>query len=84
MKKAAILTASGCLSSTSTDALELVTNKVPFDLHLKLRQAQEVVRISAKHEDDPLRHDFSRWVSGERLRGCKPTTFQLLMCSLIQ
>ena len=77
MQRAAMLKASGCLSSRSTDALEVLTNTVPFDLHLKLRQAQEVVKLSAKHVEDPLRQDFNRWVSGERLRSRKPTIFQL-------
>ena len=47
--------AAGCINSTSTDALEVLTNTFPNDLHLKMRQAQEVVRISAKHEEDPLK-----------------------------
>ena len=46
---------SGCLNSTSTEALEALTNSQPIDLQLKLRQAQEVVRIGAIHPDDPLR-----------------------------
>ena len=49
--RAAMLKATGCINSTSTDALEVLTNTIPIDLHLKMRQAQEVVRISAKHEE---------------------------------
>ena len=52
-----MLKASGCINSTSTDALEVLTNTIPIDLHLKMRQAQEVVGISAKHEEDPLKKD---------------------------
>ena len=39
----------------TSDALEVLTNTIPIDLHLKMRQAQEVVQISAKHEEDPLK-----------------------------
>ena len=55
VQRAAMLKASGCLNSTSTDALEVLTNTVPIALHLKMRQAQEVVRITAKHDEDPLK-----------------------------
>ena len=51
--RAAMIKASGCLNSTSTEALEVLTNSQPIDLQLKLRQAQEVVRIGAKHPEDP-------------------------------
>ena len=51
--RAAVIKASGCLNSTSTEALEVLTNSQPIDLQLKLRQAQKVVRIGAKHPDDP-------------------------------
>ena len=49
-QRSAMLKASGCLNSTSTEALEILTNTVPIDLQLKLRQAQEVIRISAKYD----------------------------------
>ena len=51
---------SGCRNSTSTDALEVQTNTPPVDLHLKLQQAQEMVRICAKHDEDPIRTYFAR------------------------
>ena len=56
-----------------------MTNTPPIDLQLKLRQAQEVVRISAKHEDDPLRAEFDAWISGDSPLGRKPTIFHLLV-----
>ena len=49
VQRSAMLKATGCVSSTSTESLEILTNTLPMDLHLKLRQAQEVVRIAAKH-----------------------------------
>ena len=65
VQRSAMIKASGCVNSTSTEALEILTNTIPIDLQLKLRQAQEVVRIAATHEDDPLRDDFDTWVAGE-------------------
>ena len=48
------------LPASSTEALEILTNTVPIDLQLKLRQAQEVIRISAKYDTDPLKEEFDR------------------------
>ena len=79
VQRSAMIKASGCLNSTSTEALEILTNTEPIDLQLKLRQAQEVVRIAAKHEDDPLREDFEEWVRKDKIVGRKPTIFHLLM-----
>ena len=70
--RAAILKVSGCIKSTSTDALEVLTDAFPFDLHLKMGQAQEVVRISVKHED-PLKKDFQKWAANSNSYGQKPT-----------
>ena len=72
--------ASGCLSSTSADTLEVLTNATPIDLHLKMRQAQEVVRISAKYDDEPIRQEFNDWIGGGNAVGRKPTIFHTLMC----
>ena len=47
---------------------------------MKMRQAQEVVRISAKHDDDPLKKEFQEWVASSNIYGRKPTVFQMLMC----
>ena len=80
IQRHAMIKASGCLGSTSTDTLEILTNTPPIDLHLKMRQAQEVVRISAKHEDDPIREEFNTWIGGGNTIGRKPTIFHLLMC----
>ena len=77
--RAAMIKASGCLNSTSTEALEALTNSQPIDLQLKLRQAQEVVRIGAKHPDDPLRAEFEAWAENDKIVGRKPSIFHLLM-----
>ena len=55
IQRSAMLKASGCLNSTSAEALEVITNTTPIDLQLELRQAQEIVRLSAKYEEDPLK-----------------------------
>ena len=82
IQRYAMIKASGCLGSTSTDTLEILTNSPPIiiDLHLKMRQAQEVVRISAKHEDDPIREVFNTWIRGGNTVGRTQTIFHLLMC----
>ena len=41
VQRSAMLKATGCVSSTSTESLEVLTNTLPMDLHLKFRQAQE-------------------------------------------
>ena len=74
-----MLKASGCLNSTSSEALEILTNTVPIDLQLKLRQVQEVIRISAKYDIDPLKEEFNRWYAGDIVVGRNPTVFHLLM-----
>ena len=38
-----------------------------------------MVRISAKHEKDPLKEEFIRWSAGDRMAGRRPTIFHLLM-----
>ena len=74
-----MLKASGCMNSTSMEALEILTNTPPIDLQLKQRQAQERIRISAKHEEDHLKADFNSWLDNAHTTGRKPTLFHLLM-----
>jgi len=50
---------SAMLSSTSTVALEVLTNTLPLTIHMKMRQAQEMVRIVTKTDNDPLKQDFN-------------------------
>ena len=77
LQRATMLKPSGCLNSTSTDALEVLTNTVPIDFHLKMRQAQDVVRIIAKHDEDPLKKEFQNLAADSQAFGRKPTVFQL-------
>ena len=74
-----MLRASRCLNSTSTESLEILTNTVPIGLQLELRQAQGVIRISAKYVIDPLKEEFNRWCAGDIVAGRNPTLFYLLM-----
>ena len=78
VQRLAMFKASGSLNSTSTDTLEVLTNTTPIDLHLKMRQAKEMVRLAAKHEDDPLREDFDRWMEGDKPVGRKTSILHLL------
>ncbi|XP_052783101.1 uncharacterized protein LOC128219333 [Mya arenaria] len=80
VQRSAMLKASGCLPSTSTESLELLTNTLPMNIHIKLRQAEELVRIVAKRDEDPLKADFNKWMSNRSSFRGKPTTFALLMC----
>ena len=80
VQRCAMLKASGCRDSTSTNVLEILTNTTPVDLYLKLRQAQKMIRICAKHDEDPLRTDFNTWLGNTHQSRRKPTLFQLLMC----
>ena len=60
VQRSAMLKASGCISSTSTETMEILTNTIPINIHLKLRQAEEMVRIAAKREEnDTLKQDFN-------------------------
>lgn len=66
VQRSAMIKASGCLNSTSTEALESLTNSPPIALQSKLRQAQKVVRIGTKYSSGPLREEFEAWVTGNR------------------
>ena len=79
IQRSAKLNASGCLNSTSTEALEILTNTVPMNLQLKLRKAQEVIRIRAKYDIETLKEEFNRWGAGDIVVGRNHTVFHLLM-----
>ena len=48
-------------------------------MHLKLRQAQEVVRIAAKHNNGPLKEEFEERMENRITIGRKTVLFHLLM-----
>lgn len=79
LQRAALLRATGCIHSTSTEALEVLTDCEPFDLHIKTRQAQEYVRILSKYEDSPIYKDLVSWQQTMG-REKHSTVFSLLSC----
>ncbi|XP_045162028.2 uncharacterized protein LOC123526843 [Mercenaria mercenaria] len=79
VQRSAMLKATGCVSTTSTDTLEILTNCTPMELHMKLRQCQELVRIAEKRETDPLKKEFNTWMSECQNSKGRPKTFQLMI-----
>ena len=71
------------MNSTSTEALEIFTNTPPIHLQLKLRQAQEMVRIDDKQEDGPLNTDFNAWLGSTSSAGKTPTLFGPRQANLV-
>lgn len=84
VQRSAMLKATGCMPSTSTDTLEVLSNTVPIGIHLKLRQAQELVRIAQKTENDPLKDDFDTWTVKRIPASHKPSAFSILMSRFIE
>ena len=85
VQRSAMLKASGCISSTSTETMEILTNTIPINIHLKLRQAEEMVRIAAKREEnDTLKQDFNRWLANPEQHCNKPTLYSILMSRFIE
>ncbi|KAI8482166.1 hypothetical protein Bbelb_400540 [Branchiostoma belcheri] len=54
IQRQALLTATGCLERTSTEALQAITGIPPIDIHLSCRQAQSYLRMTAKHTGNPI------------------------------
>ncbi|XP_066275156.1 uncharacterized protein [Branchiostoma lanceolatum] len=54
VQRQALLTATGCLERTSTEALEAITGVPPIDIHLTCRQAQSYLRMATKHTGNPI------------------------------
>ena len=79
-QRSAQLKVSGCLNNTSTDTftLDILNNTPKLVLQLRLRQAQEAVKISAKHNDYPLRDDSGTWMGEDKRVGQKPNIIHLL------
>ena len=79
VQRTAMLKASGCLSSTSTEALQVLTNCLPIDLHLRLRQAQELLKIVAKKDRYALKEDWNVWRTSEGIYMARPNLFRMLL-----
>ena len=63
VQRKAMLMATGCMASTATVELEVLTNIAPIQLHLKSRHAEELVRIVSKVDDNLLKKEFMSWLS---------------------
>ena len=45
VQRSALIKATGCMANTSLETLGLISNCIPMHLHLKLSQAEEMIRI---------------------------------------
>ncbi len=66
IQRKVLICATGCLNSASSTAVEALTNTPPIDVHLSMRQAQEVVRICASAQDTPIKVMFQEWLQNRR------------------
>ncbi len=55
-QRIALLKATGCLQSTPTNALEVISACMPLNLRLQETLAQEYVRIMRKQDGSPIKH----------------------------
>ena len=60
VQRSALLKATRCLPNVSLESMEVITECNPIFLHLKLRQAEELVRIYSKNEKEPIREEFNK------------------------
>ena len=75
VQRAALLKATGCLSNSSNEAIEVLSNCIPIHLHIciKLRQAEELLRIYSKHDVQPIKEEFNNSTDDPSLWGKKTT-----------
>ena len=58
VQRTTLLKATDCMANTSLETLEIITNCTQTHLHLKLRQAEEMIRIYSKNEGAKILEDF--------------------------
>ena len=75
--------ATGCLANSSTEVVEILSNCNPLHLHLKLRQAEELLRIHSKHDNEPIKKEFDSSLNDQNLKG-KKTTFNMLLSAFTE
>ncbi|XP_053402811.1 uncharacterized protein LOC128558051 [Mercenaria mercenaria] len=51
------------MSSTATDQLEVMTGTLPISLHLKCKNAEELIRFYSKVEENPIKQDLQAWMT---------------------
>ena len=69
--RAALLKATRCLANSSTEAIEILTNCNPLHLHLRLRQAEELLRIQSKNDKEPIKEEFETSIKNQNVKGKK-------------
>ena len=80
--RAALLKATGSLANSSTEAIEILTNCNPLHLHLKLRQAEELLRIQSKNYKEPIKEEFETSINNQNVKGKKQQLICLFLHSL--
>ena len=77
--RAALLKATGCLAYSSTEAIEILTNCNILHLHLKLRQAEELLRIQSKNDKELIKEEFETSIKNQNVKGKKTTIHMLIL-----
>ena len=80
--RAALLKATGCLANSSIEAIEILRNCNPLHLHLKLRQAEELLRIQSKNDKKPIKEEFETSIMNQDVKGKKQQLICLFLHSL--
>ena len=78
LQRAALLKATGCMTKTILETLELVSNCIPMHFLLQLRQVEEMIRIYSKNEREQVLEDFKTSIEETAVRG-KRTAFNFLL-----
>ena len=78
LQRTCLLAATGCVAQTSTEVMNIITNVLPIDLHLKKRSAEHMIRIASKKS--VINTHFCSWRSSEQTRYTRPvTTFSKML-----
>ena len=64
--------------NSSNEATEVLSNCNPIHLHINLRQAEELLRIYSKHDEQLINEEFNKSTDDPGLRGKKTTCDMLL------
>ena len=73
LQRTCLLAATGCVAQSSTEVLNVISNVLPIDIHLKKRTAENLVRVSSKKS--VVKEHFLAWRNSDvRMRYVKPIT----------
>ena len=73
LQRLCLITATKCLAQTSGDLLDIISQCIPIDLHLRLKSAEALVKIKSKQT--PVYHVYNRWFLGPKVKESTLTTF---------